>query len=88
MLLPKLHLNEAAIRYFGELVIKYKSNQIIRRSKADKYLLLLGFTSFQIRNYEDQLVDILLAACRSAIRTSGGICTESYAFDFCNLLKP
>jgi len=23
-----------------------------------------------------------------AIRTSGGICTESYAFDFCNLLKP
>ena len=69
LLLPKLHLNEAAIRYFGELVIKYKSNQIIRRSKADKYLLLLGFTSFQIRNYEDQLVDILLAACRSAINT-------------------
>ncbi|MDF1868636.1 MAG: DUF4158 domain-containing protein, partial [Saprospiraceae bacterium] len=69
LLLPKLNLNEAAIRYFGELVIKYKSNQIIRRSKADKYLLLLGFTAFQIRNYEDQLVDILLSACRSAINT-------------------
>jgi len=68
-LLPKLTLNEAAIRYFGELVIKYKSNQIIRRSKTDKYLLLLGFAAFQIRNYEDQLVDILLAACRSAINT-------------------
>lgn len=69
LLLPRLNLNEAAIRHFGELVIKYKSNQIIRRSKADKYLLLLGFTAFQIRNYEDQLVDILLSACRSAINT-------------------
>lgn len=70
LLLPKLNLNEAAIRYFGELVIKYKSNQIVRRSKSDKYLLLLGFTAFQIRNYEDQLVDILLSACRSAINAA------------------
>jgi len=69
-LLPKLNLNEAAIRYFGELVIKYKSNQLVRRSKADKYLLLLGFTAFQIRQFEDQLVDIFLSACRSAINTA------------------
>jgi len=70
LLVPKLNLNEAAIRYFGELVIKYKSNQIIRRSKADKYLLLLGFTAFQIRNYEDQLIDIFLSACRSGINAA------------------
>ena len=69
-LLPELNLNEAAIRYFGELVIKYKSNQLIRRSKSDRYLLLLGFTAFQIRQFEDQLVDIFLSACRSAINTA------------------
>jgi hypothetical protein len=69
-LLPELELNEAAIRYFGELVIKYKSSQITQRSLADKYLLLLGFTAFQIRSYEDQLVDILLSACRGGLNTA------------------
>lgn len=64
-LLPQLELNESAIRYFGELVLKYKSNQIIRRSATDKYLLLLGFTAFQIRQFEDQLVDTFLSACKS-----------------------
>lgn len=66
----QLNLNEAAIRYFGELVIKYKSSQIMQRSVENKYLLLLGFTAFQIRSYEDQLVDILLSACRSGINTA------------------
>jgi len=67
---PQLELNEAAIRYFGELVIKYKSSQITQRSLVNKYLLLLGFTAFQIRSYEDQLVDILLSACRGGLNTA------------------
>ena len=70
LLLPQLDLSEAAIRYFEELVIKYKSSQIMQRSMEDKYLLLLGFTAFRIRSYEDQLVDILLSACRSGINTA------------------
>ena len=59
-LLPELNLNEAAIRYFGELVIKYKSNQLVRRSKADKYLLLLGFTAFQIDKFIEIVDNYLL----------------------------
>ena len=31
-LIAQLTLNEAAVRYFGELVLKYKSNQLIRGS--------------------------------------------------------
>ena len=65
-LLPQLNLNESAIRYFGELVIKYKSHQVVRRTKSTKYLLLLGFTAFQLRQFEDQLVDTFISACRSA----------------------
>jgi TnpA family transposase len=33
-------------------------------------LLLLGFTAFQVRSYEDQLVDILLSACRGGLNTA------------------
>ncbi|MEN0048101.1 MAG: Tn3 family transposase [Bacteroidota bacterium] len=66
VLLSQLNLNESAIRYFGELVIKYKSHQVIRRASASKYLLLLGFTAFQIRQFEDQLVDTFISACRSS----------------------
>ena len=66
-LLHSLDLEEGAIRYFAELVIKYKSNQIIRRKKADQYLLLLGFVAFQLRQFEDQLADTFISAFRSAL---------------------
>lgn len=69
-LLAQLELNESAIRYFGELVIKYKSHQIIRRTSADKYLLLLGFIAFQMRQFEDQLIDTILSACRSGFNAA------------------
>ena len=79
-LIAALKLNDAAIRYFGELVIKYKSNQITRRSFGDKYLLLIGFTVFQIRQFEDQLTDILLSVCNSAISAAKNE-YKAYLFD-------
>lgn len=79
-LITQLALNEAAIRYFGELVIKYKSNQITRRSVGDKYLLLLGFTAFQVRQFEDQLMDMLLSGSNSAFSAARNT-YKSYLFD-------
>ena len=69
-LLSILQLNDSGIRYFGELVIKYQAQQIWRRRGTAKYLLLLGFVAYQVRSYEDQLVDIYLSACQSALNTA------------------
>ena len=78
-LLRKLDLDEAAIRYLAELVIKYKSNQIVRRKKADQYLLLLGFVAFQLRQFEDQLADTFISACGSAL-TAARNAHKTYLF--------
>lgn len=66
-LIAALNLNENAIRYFGELVLKYQAHQIWRRRDTPKYLLLLSFIAYQVRSYEDQLVDIYLSACQTAL---------------------
>jgi len=75
-LYKRLDLNENAIQHFAERVIKYKSNQLIRRKKTDQYLLLLGFVVFQFRQFEDQLTDTFLSACRSALSAARNECKE------------
>jgi len=64
-LIDKLKLNPDAIRYYDELVIRYKIDQIKRRKALSKYLHLLAFVIYQLCQFEDQLTDILLLECRS-----------------------
>lgn len=64
-LIELLKLNGDAIRYYGELVIHYKIYQITRRAELSKYLLLLGFVTYQRYQFEDWLTDTLLVQCKS-----------------------
>ncbi len=63
----ELDLRDGALRFFGELVLHYKVSQITRRTEADRYLLLLAFVAYQIRQFEDWMTDTFLAACRSML---------------------
>ena len=62
-----LGLGEGAIRFFGELTLRYKVSHIMRRTPTDQHLHLLAFVAYQVRKFEDWMTDTFLAACRSML---------------------
>lgn len=68
--LKQLNLNDEAIRYYGEMVIRYQVAQINRRKTINKHLHLMSFVAYQLHRFSDWLTDILLAQTRRALNTA------------------
>ncbi len=71
LLLDRINLSPDALRFFGELVVHYEIFQLRRRIAPDKYLYLLAFLGYQVRCFEDQMLDTFLSVCKRAINDVG-----------------
>jgi TnpA family transposase len=63
--LEALALNQDAIQYFAQSVIKAKIFQLTRRDEPDRYLHLVAFIAHQYYRLQDNLVDVLLSSLQS-----------------------
>ena len=63
--LKALALNQEAIQYFAQSVIKAKIFQLVRRAEPDRYLHLVAFIAHQYYRLQDNLVDVLLSNLQS-----------------------
>ena len=63
--LEALALNQEAIQYFAQSVIKAKIFQLVRRDEPDRYLHLIAFIAHQYYRLQDNLIDVLLSSLQS-----------------------